>query len=66
MTQMQDEWRSKRRLPLDIPLGRVEFMGQVLHIIERDGSLFAAGTNEEGRVMAVLGERALSARGCRN
>lgn len=49
----------------DIPIGRVELFGLVLHIVEHDGRLVAAYANDEGRVAAALSETGVSGRSCR-
>ena len=50
---------------LDVPLGRIEFLGQVLHFVEHDGRLVAACTDEAGDVIAALTAPSMSAANCR-
>lgn len=52
--------------PLDIPLGRVELFGQILHIVEHQGRLVAACTDENGAVIEALTSDAVSAAACRD
>jgi hypothetical protein len=61
--------RNRQRIipprPLDIPLGRVEFMGQVLHIVEHEGRLVAACNDEHGMPYEALSAARLDSRACR-
>ena len=50
---------------LDVPLGRIEFLGQVLHLVEHEGRLIAACTGESGRVAAALTAPRITAADCR-
>jgi hypothetical protein len=50
---------------LDIPIGRVELFGQVLHIVEHDGRLVAACTDERGKVVTAMTANDISAKSCR-
>jgi hypothetical protein len=50
---------------LDIPIGRVELFGLVLHIVEHDGRLVAACPDERGKVVAALTATDMSAKNCR-
>lgn len=56
----------RKAKPLDIPLGRVELFGQVLHIIEHDGRLVAACTDEAGDVVEALTSKDMGTAGCRD
>lgn len=50
---------------VDIPIGRVELFGLVLHIVEHDGRLVAACPDAEGMVVAPLSQPDVSSRSCR-
>jgi hypothetical protein len=50
---------------LNIPIGRIEFLGQVLNIVEHDGRLVAACTDECGMPCEVLSLPGLDAASCR-
>jgi hypothetical protein len=50
---------------LDIPVGRVEFMGQVLHIVEHEGRLVAVCNDEHGMPYEALSAARLDSRACR-
>lgn len=49
---------------LNVPIGRIEFLGQVLNIVEHDGRLVAACTDETGMPCEVLSNPRLDAFGC--
>lgn len=67
MPSVQNQSRRKRAArPLDIPVGRVEFMGQVLHIVEHEGRLVAACNDEQGMPYEALASLRLNARACRD
>lgn len=50
---------------IDIPIGRIELFGLVLHIMEQQGRLVAVCTDEEGGVVVPLSTPGISARSCR-
>jgi hypothetical protein len=50
---------------VDIPIGRVELFGMVLHIVERQGHLVAACTDDHGGVAVPLATPGISAKSCR-
>lgn len=50
---------------LDLPIGRIEFLGQVLHLVEHEGRLVAACTGQSGGVIAALTAPRVSAADCR-
>lgn len=52
--------------PIDIPIGRVEFLGQVLHIVEHEGRLLAACNDEHGVPFEALASGRLDGHGCRD
>lgn len=56
--------RSETRL--DVPIGRVELLGQVLHIVEHDGRLVAVCHDEHGMPVEALVSQRLDGHGCRN
>jgi hypothetical protein len=58
--------KSKMTKSIDIPIGRVELLGQVLHIVEHDGHLVAACNDEHGMPFEALACEQLDGHGCRN
>ena len=56
---------TSRHNNLDLPLGRIELLGQVLHLVEHDGRLVAACTDEAGGVIAALTAPRVTAAHCR-
>ena len=50
---------------LNIPIGRVEFFGQVLNIVEHEGRLVAAATDESGMPYEALSSLFVDRGGCR-
>ena len=54
-----------RHKDLDLPLGRIEFLGQVLHLVEHDGRLVAACIDPSGGVIAALTAPRVDAAHCR-
>jgi hypothetical protein len=54
------------RSNLNIPIGRVEFLGQVLHIVECDGRLVAACPDESGMPYEILAAPRVDVPACRD
>ena len=50
---------------VDVPIGRVEFMGQVMHLAEHRGRLVGAMADESGQVVVVTRDEQVSAASCR-
>jgi hypothetical protein len=50
---------------LDLPLGRIELLGQVLHLIEHDGELVIACADETNSVIVASAAPRVSAANCR-
>lgn len=59
--------RGKRRSQaIDIPFGRVELLGQVIHVVQHDGHLITLGAGPpDGRPTEILAARGNSEAECR-
>ncbi len=50
---------------VEVPIGRVELLGQILHLVEHQGHLASVLTDETGQVVVAMEDERLSAAGCR-
>jgi hypothetical protein len=50
---------------IDVPVGRVEFLGQIVHVVEHNGRFAAAMTDDTGRLAVAFEENDISAASCR-